>query len=1504
MSVYPQLSNPDFYKISEEILAFWKAHEIFEESISSREGQETFTFYEGPPSANGTPGIHHVMARTIKDIFCRYQTLKGKQVKRKGGWDTHGLPIELQVEKELGITKDDIGKKISVEDYNKKCREAVMKFTDQWNQLTEMMGYWVDLQDPYITYKNDYIESLWFLLKKLYDKGLLYKGYTIQPYSPAAGTGLSSHELNQPGTYKEIKDVSIVAQFKVSDWNKWTHISKLSGLPFIEISGEELTITKNLAEARSIFKLYLSKVLRKETYLNNDSDIKISLGGKGIKAIISFSPTLADTVSLFAIPSLLKSAIYINKEASYKGEGSTYHYLINKLSINGKLYFVKLVVQQIGKAYWLYDVALAEIQKSWNSHITQIPKSDDIDFPGHRKDKRFLSLIITKNSTFFESIDGLQSEPFILAWTTTPWTLPSNSALTVGKNIDYQLIETFNPYTHLPVSVFCAKERVSAYFSEAGKDQDLNVYKSGDKIIPWKVVLTCKGSELEGMEYEQLMDYVKPDQPAFRVILGDFVTTEDGTGVVHTAPTFGADDFRVAQQNGIPAIMVNGEDGKPMPLVNKQGRFVKEVKDYALEPVKEQYLTDVEKEHERRKQGREKYLSVDERIGIQLKTENKAFNVQKFDHTYPHCWRTDKPVLYYPLDSWFIKTTAVKDKMIALNKQINWKPESTGTGRFGNWLENLVDWNLSRSRYWGTPLPIWRTEDGKEEVCIGSVAQLVKLVQLANLSDSITEEQRSKNEDFLFAAEPHPKSLSRGEGPKMQMCNVPLSSGEGLGVRSEVKEPRTWLKYIATTDTRTWKNIKNFAKENRKNPTEAEDILWQAVRNQVLGTKIRRQHGILDFIVDFVSIPFKLVIEIDGEYHLEPFFKEYDQLRTEFLNANGFDVIRFTNDEVIKDLPTVLQKIVTKINLTKNLKSEFLNSAPQPNNVPGNEIKLDLHRPFVDHIILVSPSGKPMTRELDLIDVWFDSGAMPYAQWHYPFENQEVFHKNFPADFISEGVDQTRGWFFTLHAIAAMLSDDAEINNKLSPAFLNVVSTGLVLDKNGEKMSKRTGNVVNPFEAIQKYGPDPVRWYLITNSNPWDNLKFNLDGITEVRNKFFGTLSNTYNFFALYANIDGYKVQENNRLPYSSLTEIDRWVLSKLNSLIAEVDSYYADYEPTKAGRAIQDFVCDHLSNWYVRLGRKRFWRGEMNENKQAAYETLQSCLLTVSKLMAPIAPFFGEWLYKALMDGLNEVSSVHIGLYPTVDKKAINPDLEAAMELAQRTSSLVHSLRKTHKLKVRQPLQRMLVPLVSAEFKKQLASVEDLILSEVNIKHLEYVDDASGLVEKSARPNFKKMGKSLGPKLKAFSELITELTQNQINTYEKQGQLKVVLGGEELILMTDDLEIRSENIPGWVVASDAEITVAIDLSLTDELKMEGIARDVVNRVQNQRKDMGLEVMDKIKIRFEKTSNNLITKALESNREYICIETQANSLEIVEASGLAQVLEFDELSIKFDIVKS
>jgi isoleucyl-tRNA synthetase len=1142
MSLYPQPGNLNFYSVSEEILQWWKKEKVFEASVSSREGAEPFTFFEGPPSANGTPGIHHVMARTIKDIFCRYQTLKGRQVKRKGGWDTHGLPIELQVEKELGITKEDIGKTISVEDYNKKCREAVMKFTGQWNELTEMMGYWVDLDDPYITYKNDYIETLWFLLKRLYDKGLLYKGYTIQPFSPAAGTGLSSHELNQPGTYKEVKDTSIVAQFKV--------------------------IRNSASEA------------------------------------------------LFA---------------------------------------------------------------------------------------------------------GTSSEVFILAWTTTPWTLPSNSALTVGKNIDYLLIETFNPYTHFPVAVVCAKDRVSAYFQEAGKDADFAAWKAGDKIIPWKVLGSWKGAALEGIQYEQLLPYVKPEGKAFEVITGDFVTTEDGTGVVHTAPTFGADDFRVAQQHGIAAILVKGEDGKPAPLVNRQGRFVAEVVDFAHEPVKEQYLSEEEKAEATQKQGRDKYLSVDERIGIKLKTENRAFQVQKFEHPYPHCWRTDKPVLYYPMDSWFIRTTAVKDKLVALNKQINWKPESTGSGRFGNWLENLVDWNLSRSRYWGTPLPIWRNDSG-EEICIGSMEQLRTEIEKALDSGKLDEDQINHNQAFLNG----------------------IASGD-----------------------------------------------------------------------------------------------------------------------------------------------------------------FDLHRPFVDHLWLVSASGKVLTRESDLIDVWFDSGAMPYAQWHYPFENQQTFKDNFPADFISEGVDQTRGWFFTLHALATMLSEDEDFGGKSSPAFLNVVSTGLVLDKDGEKMSKRKGNVINPFEALRQYGPDPVRWYMISNSNPWDNLKFNLEGVTEVRNKFFGTLANTYGFFALYANIDGFRAEAQAPLPLAKRSETDRWVLSKLNSLIKEVDACYAEYEPTRAARAIQDFVSDQLSNWYVRLGRKRFWRGEMNENKLAAYQTLHECLDTIARLMSPVAPFFAEWLYQSL-SGKTDFSagdSVHLCRFPDWKEEFNNPELESAMDLAQRTCSLVHSLRKNHRLKVRQPLGRMLMPVPSPAFRKSMEQVEELILSEVNIRKLEYIENTAGLVEKSAKPNFRKLGKSLGPKLKAFGDAVAALSQEQILEYETKGSLSISVDGSPYQLEAEDLEIRSENIPGWVVANDQEITVALDLALNEDLLMEGIARDVVNRVQNQRKDLGFEVLDRIELCFNPGNFELAKKALLEHREYICAETQANSLEMKSDGSFPFELELEEANLKFQISK-
>ena len=1147
---YKEYKSVNYAAIADEVLAFWKENKIFEQSIEVREGFPTFTFFEGPPSANGTPGIHHVMARSIKDIFCRYKTLRGFQVKRKGGWDTHGLPVELQVEKELGITKEDIGKKITVEEYNQKCRETVMRFTDQWDDLTEKMGYWVDLENPYITYKNEYIESIWHLLKEFYKKGLLYKGYTIQPYSPAAGTGLSSHELNMPGTYKDVKDTSLTAQFKVI---------------------------------------------------------------------------------------------------------------------------------QNHKSEFLFNASEGEV--------------------------------------------------FILAWTTTPWTLPANSALTVGKNINYVLVKTFNPYTYLPVNVVLAKDLIGKYFTEKGKDGDFENFQDSDKkVIPWTIIAECKGSDLEGMEYEQLLPYVQPETLAFRVIIGDFVTTEDGTGVVHTSPTFGADDFRVAQQHGIPSIMVKDETGKDVPIVDRRGRFVKEITDFALEYVKEAYLTDAEKEAERVKQNRDKYLSVDERIAIKLKTENKAFNVQRYEHTYPHCWRTDKPVLYYPLDSWFIRTTAMKDKLVELNKTINWKPESTGTGRFGNWLENLVDWNLSRSRYWGTPLPIWRSEDG-EEVCIGSVEELVNGIKHALKDDVLSEDQREKNNSFL----------------------------------------------------------------------------------------------------------------------------------------QSFDAHTF-----------------------------------------------DLHRPYVDEVFMVSASGKVMQRETDLIDVWFDSGAMPFAQWHYPFENKEIFDTNYPADFISEGVDQTRGWFFTLHAISGMLFD--------SVAFKNVVSTGLVLDKNGNKMSKRLGNAVDPFDTLGKFGADPTRWYMITNAEPWDNLKFNLEGITEVRNKFFGTLSNTYNFFALYANLDNYKMSETDRVSYAKLPEMDRWILSKLYTLIKEVGEQFDEYNPTKAGRLVQDFVCDQLSNWYVRLCRRRFWTGsshdgslhegssyeaEMTENKKAAYETLQQCLVTIAQLMSPIAPFYGDWLYKNLTDAIRDEAkainsplrheSVHFTDWTLYDEKWVDKDLEASMDLAQTISSLVHSLRKTHKIKVRQPLQRILIPVLSESTREQIRHIEEIIKSEVNIKLIEYLDDDSGILKKKVKPNFKALGPKYGKDMKEVGNGIASMTNEDLKLLEKTGEF--LIPNSQFQIALTDVEILTEDVPGWLVASDRGITVALDINISEELRQEGIARDFVNRIQNYRKETGFDVTDKIGIKLL-NNNEALATAVEANSDYISQEVQALSLEVLaEKPANAVEIEMDEFML-------
>ena len=1135
---YPEFKQLDLAGIASDILMKWDAEKTFEQSIVLREGAKTFTFYEGPPSANGLPGIHHVMARAIKDIFCRFKTIQGFQVKRKGGWDTHGLPIELSVEKTLGITKEDIGKKISVEDYNKACRKEVMKYKEVWDDLTRKMGYWVDLKNPYITFENGYIETCWYLLKELYKKDLLYKGYTIQPYSPAAGTGLSSHELNQPGTYKMVKDTTVVAQFKI----------KKESLP------------ENLAS-------------------------------------------------------------------------------------------------QLG---------------------------------------------------------DIKSNFYFLAWTTTPWTLPSNSALAVGEKISYVWVQTFNQYTNKPIVVVLAKVLFPKYFSEKNAALSLDDFKPGDKQIPFKIITECKGSALAGIAYEQLLPYVKPDGKAFVAVAGDFVSTEDGTGIVHIAPTFGADDFRTAKQQGIEAILVKDETGNAMPLVDKRGRFVSEVTDFAGEFVKEEYLSEEEKKQERQKQNRDKYLSVDERIAIKLKQENKAFKVEKYEHNYPHCWRTDKPVLYYPLDSWFIRTTACKERMIALNKTINWKPESTGTGRFGNWLENLVDWNLSRSRYWGIPLPIWRSEDEKEEKCIGSVNEL----------------------------------------------------------RLEIE------KAIAA--------------------------------------------GVMD------------------AKHLQ--------------------------------------------------------------HVDASKADFDLHRPYVDNIVLVSDSGQKMYRETDLIDVWFDSGAMPYAQWQLDYDKlnrgeampfKQGFEKSYPADFIAEGVDQTRGWFFTLHAIAVMLFD--------SVAFKNVVSNGLVLDKNGNKMSKRLGNAVDPFETINKFGPDATRWYMISNAQPWDNLKFNVDGIAEVQRKLFGTLYNTYSFFALYANIDGFIPDDKKTVPLAERSELDRWILSKLHHLVKEVTAGLEDYEPTFAARQIEEFVDEHLSNWYVRLSRRRFWRSEMNKDKQSAYETLFECLMVTSQLMSPVAPFFSDWLYRNLTDcvrntspSLYQLKSIHLTLLTPANASCLDSALEERMDFAQRISSMVLALRKKVNIRVRQPLQKILIPVDSPQQQKVIEQVEKLILSEVNVKEMEFVTDASGLLVKKIKANYKVLGKKLGALMKDAAAVIAQMTQDDIRTLESKGAFDLRINENVVAISVEDVEISSEDIPGWQVNSNGSLIVALDISISPQLRDEGIARELVNRIQNLRKDKGFEVTDKIQVKL-KNQPSIIT-AIESNLDYICAEILASSFTWVEtlAAAAADEIEVEE----------
>ena len=1145
MKKFAEYTNLNLSDINKEMLTRWSDQDIFHKSIETREGKPTFVFYEGPPSANGLPGIHHVMGRTIKDVFCRYKTMQGFQVKRKAGWDTHGLPVELAVEKSLGITKEDIGKKISVDDYNAACRRDVLKYTREWEDLTTKMGYWVDMNDPYITYDNRYIETLWWLLKQLYNKNLLYKGYTIQPYSPAAGTGLSTHELNQPGCYRDVKDTTCVAQFKVSD----------------------------------------------------------------------------------------------NSTLPFNG------------TIEGNCYFI--------------------------------------------------------------------------AWTTTPWTLPSNTALCVGPNINYVLVKTFNPYTSEPVSLVLAKELVNAHFNPKNAELVFEDYKHGDKNIPFKIAGECKGSDLSGIEYEQLIPWVNPGEGAFHVITGEFVTTEDGTGIVHIAPTFGADDDRVAKQNNIPPLLLIDKDGNRQPMVDRTGKFFK-LEDLSPDYVASNVNAALYSEYAGRyvKNAYDENLTDDDTtldidLCVMLKQEGLAFKIEKHIHSYPHCWRTDKPVLYYPLDSWFIKTTECKDKMMELNETINWKPQSTGTGRFGKWLENLQDWNLSRSRYWGTPLPIWRSEDGTEEICIGSVEELMTEIE---------------------------KSIKAG-----------------------------------------------FMTEN----------------------------------------PFK-----------------------------NFKVGENTADNYS----------------VKNI---------------------DLHRPYVDGIILVSVSGKPMSRELDLIDVWFDSGAMPFAQLHYPFENADLIDKGgfYPADFISEGVDQTRGWFFTLHAISTMVRG--------SVAFKNVISNGLVLDKNGNKMSKRLGNGVDPFSAIDKYGSDPLRWYMMTNASPWDNLKFDIDGIEEVRRKFFGTLYNTYSFFSLYANVDKFTYAEA-EVPMEKRPEIDRWIISLLNTLVKDVTEYFETYEPTRAGRAISDFVGENLSNWYVRLNRKRYWGGEYDTDKISAYQTLYTCLETVTRLMAPIAPFFADKLFLDLntVTGKDTNESVHIANFPTYKEDLIDSNLEACMQLAQQTSSMILALRRKAEKKVRQPLSKAVVPAHDEATYNQLTYIADLIKAEVNIKELEILPadtDMENLV-KRIKPNFKTLGKKYGKQMKEIAQVMNSFGKDEISEIENKGYYLLYLPSGEVHLELEDVEIITEDMPGWLVANEGKLTVALDITVTDDLLREGIARELVNRIQNIRKSNGYEIIDKIVVEIE--SRDEINEAVKEYTNYIASQTLANSVLLSSHLENATELEFDEYTVKVSVKKA
>lgn len=1335
--MYREFKHLNLPVIDAEIRQFWEDEKIFERSVEQRPAENAYVFYEGPPSANGKPGIHHVMARTVKDLFCRYNTLKGFRVARKGGWDTHGLPIELQVEKELGITKEDIGKKISVEEYNAACRSTVMRYKDLWEDKTRRMGYWADLDNPYITFENSYIETVWYMLQRLYKKqtadgqSFLYKGFTIQPFSPAAGTGLSSHELNMPGTYKEVTDISAVAMFKVKR-----------------------------------------------------------------------------------------------------------------------------------------DAASAPL------------------FDDENEDVR------------------------IMAWTTTPWTLPSNVALTVGPKIEYVKVKTLSPYTGAPVSVVLAKARVAGYFNAEDENQPLDSFKIGDKKLPYQVVKEgIKGSALVGVRYEQLLPTPAASTPeleakGFQVIPGDWVTTEDGTGVVHTAPYFGADDFRACKTAGIPFIGLPNEknSGLPFPLVDRQGKFVDEVPEFGGRYVKSEYYPiEVQKDKD--------FKPTDLLVGLRLKEDNKAFKIEKYKHTYPHCWRTEKPVLYYPLDSWFVRASAAKDRLSELNKTINWHPESTGTGRFGQWLDNLQDWNLSRSRYWGIPLPIWRTEDGEEEICIGSVMELSGEVEKAVKAGMMGSNP--------FNPTPNPSPSGEGD-----LHSGFSANGDDLGEDGRFMEEfrGDWFK---TTSPERWAYLKEFARGMRKNQTAGEAAMWELLRDKQLdGVKFRRQHSIENFIADFVSLEHKLVVEVDGTIH--DFQPEYDQIRTELLNAVGFEVIRFKNEDILGHKYKVLDELRIILKRRKKELETITNQNPQGTKdfKANTQIKspfpqgeglgegFDLHRPFIDEVILISPSGRPMYRETDLIDVWFDSGAMPYAQWGLDYEKlkngddkpfKSPFEVSYPATFIAEGVDQTRGWFYTLHAIAGMVYD--------SVAFKNVVSNGLVLDKNGEKMSKSKGNVVDPFETLSEFGADATRWYMMSNANPWDNLKFDTGGILETRNKLFGTLYNTYNFFALYANLDGFKHDEFNVMPYEKRSELDRWVISKLYSLVADYRAAMDDYDVTKACRAIEDFVDEHLSNWYVRLSRRRFWKGDLNEDKTAAYQTLFECLMVTTQLMASVAPFFSDWMYRNLTASIKEQAkakntplrhdSVHLTDLVQPDISKIDLALETRMDYAQRICSLAFSIRKREKIRVRQPLQKVLLPVLDEAFITAVDEVKALILSEINVKELQYVTDSSGLLKKSAKANFKTLGAKLGQDMKDAAGLIANFSNEQIASLEKTGALEVNIKGTVYTLSPEDLVVVTEDLPGWKSASDGSITVALDVNLTEELLAEGTARDLVNRIQNIRKDKDFNVTDRIAVRIER--HPAIVSAVEQFGAYIQDEVLANSLVLADLVEGEAVELNDDVTLQIEV---